>query len=62
MPVIHKEKPKGIFGNIKVQTEFLKLENEKIKNQIAEARGIEKKIAFIIPNNVKNAKNNLTNA
>ncbi len=62
LPVIHKEKPKGIFGNIKVQTEFLKLENEKIKNQIAEARGIEKKIAFIIPNNVKNAKNNLTNA
>ena len=62
LPVIHKEKPKGIFGNIKVQTEFLKLENEKIKNQIAEARGIEKKIAFIISNNVKNAKNNLTNA
>ena len=62
LPVIHKEKPKGIFGNIKVQTEFLKLEYEKIKNQIAEARGIEKKIAFIIPNNVKNAKNNLTNA
>ena len=62
LPVIHKEKPKGIFGNIKVQTEFLKLENEKIKNQISEARGIEKKIAFIIPNNVKNAKNNLTNA
>lgn len=62
LPVIHKEKPKGIFGNIKVQTEFLKLENEKIKNQIAQERGIEKRIAFIIPTNVKNAKKNLTNA
>ena len=70
LPVIHKENPKGIFGNIKMQTEFLKLENKKIENQIILERGKSQfetfsndpnNMSFIIPTNVKNAKKNLTN-
>lgn len=39
LPVIHKEKSKGIFGDIKVQIDFLKLENQKLQNQIVIERG-----------------------
>lgn len=39
LPVIHKEKTKGIFGDIKVQINFLKVENKKLKNQITIERG-----------------------
>lgn len=39
LPVIHTDIPKGIFGDIKVQTEFLKLENKKLENQIILERG-----------------------
>ena len=39
LPVIHKEKSKGIFGDIKVQIDFLKLENKKLQNQIVIERG-----------------------
>ncbi len=54
-----------------MQTEFLKLENKKIENQIILERGKsqfetfsygENNMQFIIPANVKNAKKNLTNA
>ena len=71
LPVIHKEFAKGIFGNIKMQTEFLKLENKKIENQIILERGKsqfetfsygENNMQFIIPTNVKKPKKNLTNA
>lgn len=71
LPIIHTESPKGIFGNIKIQTEFLKLENKKIENQIVLERGKsqfetfsneQNNISFIIPTNVKNAKKNLTKA
>ena len=34
LPIIHEEKPKGIFGDIRVQTNFLKLENKKLENEI----------------------------
>lgn len=39
LPVVHKEKPKGIFGDIKIQTEFYKIENKKLENQIILERG-----------------------
>ena len=39
LPIIHKEKSRGIFGDIKVQIDFLKLENKKLQNQIAIERG-----------------------
>lgn len=39
LPIIHQERTKGIFGDIKVQTEFLKLENMKLQNQIIKSRG-----------------------
>lgn len=70
LPVIHKEKAKGIFGDIKTQIEFLKLENVKLQNQIVLERGksqfgtfdyVGKNAGIIIPTNVKNAKKSLTN-
>ncbi len=39
LPIIHKEKSRGIFGDIKVQIDFLKLENKKLQNQIVIERG-----------------------
>lgn len=39
LPIIHKEKTKGIFGDIKVQINFLKAENKKLQNQIVIERG-----------------------
>lgn len=39
LPIIHQEKIKGIFGNIKTQIEFYKIENKKLENQIILERG-----------------------
>lgn len=39
LPVIHKENTNGIFGDIKVQINFFKMENKKLKNQIVIERG-----------------------
>lgn len=66
LPVIHNEKNKGIFGDIKIQIQFFKLENQKLENQIILERGKSQfetfsNNQFIIPNNVKNSKKNLTN-
>lgn len=38
LPIIHTE-TKGIFGDIKVQINFLKLENQKLQDQIVMERG-----------------------
>lgn len=66
LPVIHEERPKGIFGDIKVQTEFLKLENKKLENEIILSRGKSQFETFslkkqnpdiIIPVSVKMGKN-----
>ena len=39
LPIIHQEKSKGIFGDIKSQIEFYKLENKKLENEIVLERG-----------------------
>lgn len=66
LPIIHQEKSKGIFGDIKVQIEFLKLENKKLENQIILSRGKsqletfsmkKQKPEIIIPVSVKMGKN-----
>lgn len=66
LPVIHQEKSKGIFGDIKVQIDFLKLENRNLENQIVLSRGKSQFETFslkkqnpeiIIPVSVKMAKN-----
>lgn len=66
LPVIHKEKTKGIFGDTKVQIEFLKLENQKLENQIVLERGKSQFETFsikkqnsqiIIPVSIKSRKN-----
>lgn len=66
LPVIHQEKTKGIFGDIKIQTEFLKLENQRLENQIVLSRGKSQFETFsvkkqnpeiIIPVSVKMGKN-----
>ncbi len=66
LPVIHQEKSKGIFGDIKVQIDFLKLENRNLENQIILSRGKSQFGTFslkkqnpeiIIPVSVKMAKN-----
>lgn len=66
LPVIHQEKTKGIFGDIKVQIDFLKLENRNLENQIVLSRGKSQFETFslkkqnpeiIIPVSVKMAKN-----
>ena len=66
LPVIHKEKNRGIFGDIKIQIQFFKLENQKLEDQIVLERGKSQfetfsNNKFIIPNNVKNSKKSLTN-
>lgn len=64
LPIIHEEKTKGIFGNTRVQTEFYKLENKKLENEIVLERGKSQFKTFlynnkIIPNNIKfNFRNN----
>lgn len=71
LPIIHQENSKGIFGDIKVQIEFYKIENKKLENQIVLERGksqfgtfeyIGKNAGIIIPTNIKNNKKSLTNA
>lgn len=66
LPIIHQEKTKGIFGDIKVQIEFLKLENKKLENEIILSRGKSQFETFslkkqnpeiIIPVSVKMGKN-----
>lgn len=66
LPIIHKEKTKGIFCEIKMQIEFFRLENQKLVNQIVLERGKSQfetfsGTGFIIPTNVKNSKKSLTN-
>ncbi|MBR3881868.1 MAG: hypothetical protein IKJ36_01205 [Clostridia bacterium] len=71
LPVIHKEKSLGaIFGDIKTQIEYFRLENKKLENEIILERGksqfgtfdyVGKNAGIIIPTNVKNAKKALTN-
>ena len=46
LPIIHKEKTKGIFGDIKTQIEFYKIENKKLENQIILERGKSQFITF----------------
>ena len=66
LPIIHQERPKGVFGDIKIQTAFLKLENQKLANEIVVKRGKskfdtfkdeEKKNSIIVPTDWKNRKN-----
>ena len=65
LPIIHQEKNKGIFANTKVQTEFYKLENKRLEDEIVLERGKSQIPTFsngknmlnkIIPINVKNVK------
>ncbi|MBR3614061.1 MAG: hypothetical protein IKL55_02655 [Clostridia bacterium] len=67
LPVIHQEKPKGIFGDIKMQIEFYKIENKKLENQIILERGksqfgtfdyIGRNAGIIIPVNIRLEKIN----
>ena len=71
LPVIHTERVKGPFCEIRNQIEFYKLENVKLQNEIVLERGKCQVSTFnfhhkveniIIPVNVKNTKNCLTNA
>ena len=66
LPIIHEEKPKGIFGDIRVQTSFLKLENKKLENEIIIQRGKSQfetfknslnKKSVIVPVDWQNRKN-----
>ncbi len=66
LPIIHEEKPKGIFGDIRVQTNFLKLENKKLENEIIIQRGKSQfetfknsmnKESVIVPVDWQNRKN-----
>lgn len=70
LPVIHQEKSKGIFGDIKNQVNFYKIENQKLENQIILERGksqfgtfeyVGKNAGIIIPTSIKNNKKSLTN-
>ena len=65
LPIIHQEKPKGIFGDIKMQTEFYKIENKRLENQIILERGkgqfgtfeyYGKNAGVIIPVSIKTKK------
>ena len=65
LPIIHQEKTKGIFGDTKMQTEFYKIENKRLENQIILERGkgqfgtyeyTGKKAGIIIPVNIRNKK------
>ena len=64
-PVIHKEKTRGIFAETRMQTQFYKIENKKLENQIILERGksqfgtfeyIGKNAGIIIPTNIKITK------
>ena len=65
LPIIHQEKPKGIFGDTKMQTEFYKIENKRLENQIILERGkgqfgtfeyYGKNTGVIIPVSIKTKK------
>ena len=65
LPVIHKEKPRGIFAETRMQTQFYRIENKKLENQIILERGkgqfgtfeyIGKNAGIIIPTNIKITK------
>ncbi len=67
LPILHKEKTKGIFADTRVQIEFYKLENSKLENEIILERGKSQFETFssdnealkrIIPVNVKNSNYN----
>lgn len=71
LPIIHQEKPRGIFGDIRTQVNFYKIENQKLENQIILERGKSqfgtfsyagKNAGVIIPTSIKNNKKSLTNA
>lgn len=62
LPIIHEEKPKGIFADTKVQIKFYKLENQKLENEIISERGKSRFETFsccnkIIPVSVNFNKN-----
>lgn len=64
LPIIHKEKKNGIFGDTKVQLNFYRVENEKLEEKIilekAKSQRVfssRKKAYVVIPNNVKLAVN-----
>ena len=62
LPIIHQEKTKGIFGDIKTQIEFYRIENKRLENQIILERGksqfgtfdyVGKNAGIIIPTNIQ---------
>jgi hypothetical protein len=59
LPIIHQEKTKGIFGDTKAQTDFYKLENKKLENQIILERGKSQFNTFLFEG--KDARNYNTN-
>ncbi len=71
LPIVHQEKSKGIFGDIRNQINFYRIENQKLENQIILERGksqfgtfdyVGKNAGIIIPTSIKNNKKSLTNA
>jgi len=71
LPIIHQEKTKGVFYEIRNQISFYKIENQRLENQIILERGKSqfgtfeysgKDVGVIIPANIKNNKKSLTNA
>ena len=71
LPIIHQEKTKGAFGEIRNQISFYQIENKRLENQIILERGKSqfgtfeynsKDIGVIIPVSIKNNKKSLTNA
>ena len=70
LPIIHQEKTKGVFYEIRNQIAFYKIENQRLENQIILERGKSqfgtfeysgKDAGVIIPINIKNNKKSLTN-
>ena len=70
LPIIHQEKTKGVFYEIRNQISFYKIENARLENQIILERGksqlgtfdyLKKDAMVIIPTSIKNNKKSLTN-
>ena len=70
LPIIHQEKTKGVFYEIRNQISFYKIENQRLETQIILERGKSqfgtfeyygKDVGVIIPTNIKNNKKSLTN-
>lgn len=60
LPIIHQEKVKGIFGEIKTQIDFFRIENKRLQDMIVAERGKIQLETFsgnpipkIIPHNVR---------